>query len=112
MRTGIAMRALIDDERACEPRHVDLIHAEQEDELDVALGRAVEDSVRVAAIAHGNEAEIERAGARGGCVQHVEPVPAAFGGRAGGTDHPGRCSDALREMLDRRAIGARERALA
>ncbi len=112
MRAGVAVRALIDDERAREPRHVDLIDAEQEDELDVALRRAVEDRVRVAAVGARQEAEIERADARGGRVQHVESVPAAFGGRSGGTDHAGGRGDALREAQDRCAIGAGERALA
>ena len=86
MRAGIAMAALIDDEGAAEMGDVEFVGAQQIDEVDLALLRAVDDAGDVAAAFARQEAQIERRHARGRGVQNVESVPAAFGRRC----RPGR----------------------
>ena len=66
MRAGIAMAALIDDEGAAEMADVELVGAEQIDEIDLALLRAVDDARHIAAALARHEAEIERR--RRGCA--------------------------------------------
>ena len=51
--------ALIDDEAALEPPHVDLVGADQEDRLDGTAGGALEDPLDVAAARAGQQAEVE-----------------------------------------------------
>ena len=84
--------ALVDDERLAEPGRVDLVGAQQVDQLDFAALGAGEDAFDVAPALARHEAEIERTDPRGRPVQHVEPVPTvfrhaeAFGDGAGGSD--------------------------
>src|SRR3954469_21790421 len=56
--TGIAMRALIDNKRIGEAVHIELVGAEQINEIDIALARAVENAGHVAAAVARQEAEI------------------------------------------------------
>ena len=97
MGAAVAMGADIDDERA--RRDLDLVGAEQEQHVDAAL-RHVR-GIQAALARH--QAEIERADARRGAVQHGEAVPAVleraeFDRRLG------------RQRRNRRAILARQRA--
>src|SRR5262249_36106867 len=66
----------IDDESLPEPSHVDLVRAEQIDELDLAVARGIEHGFDVEPAFAGDESEIEPANPGGGGVQHIESVPA------------------------------------
>ena len=74
MRAAIAMRADIDDEGA--RRDVDLIGAEQEQHIE--RRRRSPFASRSCPPSPGNEADVERADARGRSVQHAEAVPAVL----------------------------------
>ncbi len=99
-RRGVPM---IDDEGLAEPRHVDLVGAEQEQHVERARLSAICGDVEPALARH--EAEIEPADARGRRVQHAEAVPAV-------RDR----ADVRRRRFaasasNRRAVGPRQRAL-
>ena len=79
MGAAVAMAALIDDEGVAEPLRVDLVGAEQIDDIDLALLGAVEDRLDVPAPFARHEAEVEAGDARGGGVQHAEAIPAESG---------------------------------
>ena len=55
VRAGVAMAALIDDEGAAEMGDIELVGAEQIDEVDLALLRAVDDAGDVAAASPGTK---------------------------------------------------------
>ena len=106
MCTGVAMRTLIDNEGAAEFVHIELVRTEQPDEIDLALARAVENARHIAAV---DEAEIERANARGRGMQHIETDPTAFCWCTCRADGAAVARDLRGDMQDRRAIRARQR---
>src|SRR5260221_9507988 len=69
-RSGIAVLALIDAEGATEPRHRDLVGAEQADPPDLALLAAGPDGVAAAPAGTRHEADIYAADAGRGPLQH------------------------------------------
>src|SRR6185312_8475794 len=103
MRANIAMRTLIDDEGAAEFVHIELVRAEQPDELHAAA----ENAGHVLAF---DEAEIERANARCRGMQHIETNPAAFCRCARRTDSAAVARDFRGEMEDSGTVRTRERA--
>src|SRR5262249_26587203 len=101
VRAGIAMAALIDDEGLSEPLHVDLVGAEQIDDVELSGGSCVEHAFHVEAAIERNKADIEAADARGRVMQDIEAIPA-------GPDRAHRHCDLCGEREDRRAISPRE----
>ena len=75
MRALIAVAALIDDEGAAQPIHVDLVGAEQIDDLDCPLACRIENGAYIEAAWRRDEAEIEARHASSGAVQHIEAIP-------------------------------------
>jgi hypothetical protein len=75
MRTGIAVMALIDHEGLAETVHVNLIGAEQIDDVDFALLRPVHDATDVAAAIARHEAKLEATDPRRRIMQQIEAVP-------------------------------------
>ena len=73
------MVALVDHERLAQPAPVELVGADQEDDLDLAgLAAACQDPGDVPPALARDQAEVEAADPGGRGVQHVEAVPAVL----------------------------------
>ena len=99
---GIAMVALVDHEGlGADARGVELVGREQPEHVHPAAHHGIE----VLAVRAGQEAEVERADAAGGRVQHVEAMPVRH-------QHPGLCCKLPAGREDRGAVGPGDGALA
>ena len=103
MRPGIAVMALIDHEGLAQGGHVDLVGAEQEHSLDLALAGALENARDVPAAGLRQEPEVEAADPCRRRVQDVEAVPAVL-------DQAEALRRIPRQAEHRGAIGTRQRA--
>ena len=103
MCAAIAMAALIDDEGAAEPRHVDLVGAEQIDDVDLAAAGRVEHRVDIeAALARARNPDRDRRPARRRVCSTLKPFQPRCGlERAHGDRGLGG------ECQHRRAVGPR-----
>src|SRR6185295_10727699 len=112
MRSCIAMAALIDDEGAAEMADIEFVGAEQVDEIDLALLRAIDDRGKITAALLRDKTKIKSPHARSRRMQDVESVPTAFCGTACGSDHACIGSDPRRQLQNRRAVASCDRSCA
>src|SRR6185369_4140572 len=101
MRALVAVMALIDDEGLAKMAGIDLIGAEQIDELDLPLAGAGKDAGRISPRSTGalprREAELQATDPRCRGVQYVEAVPAVL-------DQATAIGDLLGEAKDRGTV--------
>ena len=73
--TTVTVMALVNDKGSSEIARINLVGAEQVENLDVARFASGDDAAHIAAARSRHKAEIKAADSCGGVVQDIEPVP-------------------------------------